>query len=66
MHHGLVDYFLTAALPDGSEMALNRKTFDQKRLKISSNKIETFSGTSSTITIQNGPDAGQTVPHVHD
>jgi len=27
--------------------------------------METFSGTSSTITIQNGPEAGQTVPHVH-
>ena len=35
-------------------------------LNISSDKSETFSGTSSTITIQNGPDAGQTVPHVHD
>ena len=27
--------------------------------------MNTFSGESSTITIQNGPQAGQTVPHVH-
>lgn len=27
--------------------------------------LKAFSGTSSTITIQNGPEAGQTVPHVH-
>jgi diadenosine tetraphosphate (Ap4A) HIT family hydrolase len=27
--------------------------------------METFDGTSSTITVQNGPDAGQTVSHVH-
>jgi len=29
MHHGLVDYFLTAALPDGSDMALNRQTLEK-------------------------------------
>ena len=33
--------------------------------KVNKAVMDVFNGTSSTVTIQNGPEAGQSVPHVH-